>query len=310
MRYRAHARPALAPLSFALPAGTTLTVAGPSGAGKTTLLRAITGLVPATGSVSLNGRTLDALPPQERKAALVPQNDALVETMTLRENLRFICTDAARVEQIAADFGIADVLASRPRSVSGGQRQRAAIARAVLSDPAVLLLDEPFAHLDPPLRADMARYLGRARGALAGPMVYVTHDHAQAVAAGDLLAILINGELRDIGPPMRVYARPAHVEAARFFGERAMNVIDAPDAFFPGDALVGIRAEDIRIAPGTSAQVLSREETGADVFLRVRCAYGEVVVRARREISGEALEIDFPRAALCRFDRRSGERID
>ncbi|MBV8372801.1 MAG: ABC transporter ATP-binding protein, partial [Candidatus Eremiobacteraeota bacterium] len=152
--YGSHA-PALADVSLNVAAGRTLAVVGPSGAGKTTLLRAIAGLLrPRSGDVTLDGRSILELTPQARRIALVFQDDALIPTMSVRANLTFAlrartAASAAQIRETATALHVAELLERRPREISGGERQRASIARALLSDPRALLMDEPLAHLDP-----------------------------------------------------------------------------------------------------------------------------------------------------------------
>ena len=135
---------------------------------------------------------------------------------------------------------VAERLERRPRQLSGGERQRASIARALLSEPSVLLLDEPLAHLDPSLRRSVRDEIIGVRQRFAGPVLYVTHDHVDAMSVGDRLAVLIDGRLEDIGEPQRVYDAPRTVAVARFLGERPMNFFDEESA------LVGIRPERVR----------------------------------------------------------------
>ncbi|MGA8386015.1 MAG: ABC transporter ATP-binding protein, partial [Candidatus Cybelea sp.] len=226
--YPRHARPALDCVSLEVSRGTTLAIVGPSGAGKTTLLRVIAGLLRASsGDVRMDGTSIAALAPQERRAALVFQDDALFDNMTVRENLRFALrrnggAPEVRVTELASSLHVAERLERRPRQLSGGERQRASIARALLSEPSVLLLDEPLAHLDPSLRRSVRDEIIGVRQRFAGPVLYVTHDHVDAMSVGDRLAVLIDGRLEDIGEPQRVYDAPRTLAVARFLGERPM----------------------------------------------------------------------------------------
>lgn len=305
--YPGRSTPAINGVTFDVAGGTTLAIVGPSGAGKTTLLRAIAGLLRLRGGdIVLDGRSLRRLPPQQRRIALVFQDDALFTNMTVRDNLRFAVRGAtqAREERIvamAAALHVGDYLEQRPRRLSGGERQRAAIARALLSEPAALLLDEPLAHLDPSLRRSVRDEIAGVHQRFAGPMLYVTHDHVDAMSVGDVLAVMIDGRLEDIGDPQRVYDRPHSVAVARFLGERPMNL------FTLDGAMVGIRPERVEMVEdgALTGRVVRREPTGADAYLDVMTGYGSLSVRVPASHSartGDDVHLDLPAQWLCRFE--------
>jgi ABC-type sugar transport system ATPase subunit len=312
-RYPGHPRPALDRVSIEVGDGTTLAVVGPSGAGKTTLLRVIAGLLRAhDGDVRLNGESLLEKPPQERRIALVAQDDALFANMSVRENLRFALRrrerSEARVRATAAALHVEPHLDRRPRQLSGGERQRASIARALLSDPAALLLDEPLAHLDPSLRRSVRDEVIGVRQRFAGPILYVTHDHVEALSVGDRLAVLIGGGIEDAGEPQRVYDSPRTVGVARFLGERPMNLIEN-DAY-----TMGIRPEHVRLTPSgaLSGRVVRRESTGADAYLDVETERGLLTVRVSSSDGarvGDRVTLELPSESLRRFDRATGTAI-
>ena len=302
--------PALDRISFEVPDGATLAIVGPSGAGKTTLLRIVAGLLRASsGDVLLDGASVAALPPQQRRVALVFQDDALLRNMTVRENLRFALRDrsngGARIDATAAALHVAAYLDRRPSRLSGGERQRASIARALLSDPAALLLDEPLAHLDPSLRRSVRDEVLGVRQRFAGPILYVTHDHVEAMSVGSQLAVLVNGRLEDWGEPQRVYDAPANLTVARFLGERPMNLL-------PGDGVtLGIRPERVRVVAEAAlrGRVARRETTGADAYLDVETARGNVVVRVPLRVAvsaGDLVALELPDDAIRRFDSTTG----
>jgi ABC-type sugar transport system ATPase subunit len=314
-RYPRHSRLALDGVSLDVADGTTLAIVGPSGAGKTTLLRVIAGLLrPHSGEIRLDGAAITSLPPQERRAALVFQDDALFANMTVRENLRFAlrrngAPGDARITAMAAALHVEDRLERRPSQLSGGERQRASIARALLSDPSVLLLDEPLAHLDPSLRRSVRDEIAGVRAGFAGPVLYVTHDHVDAMSVGDRLAVLIDGRLEDVGEPQRVYDMPRTIAVARFLGERPMNLFD------DGSALAGIRPERIRVCAdgGLRGRVTRRETTGADVYLEVETNSGKIVARASAgdgSRPGDLVGLDLPLSSLRRFDKASGAALE
>jgi ABC-type sugar transport system ATPase subunit len=307
-----HGDPALDRVSIDVAEGKTLAVVGPSGAGKTTLLRAIAGLLAIrAGDVLLDGESVARLTPQERRIALVFQDDALFDNMTVRQNLRFAQRRGASPDHVAATASALHVdrhLDRRPRQLSGGERQRASIARALLSDPVALLLDEPLAHLDPSLRRSVRDEVIGVRQRFAGAILYVTHDHVEAMSVGDSLAVLFEGRIEDVGEPQRVYDSPRTVDVARFLGERPMNLLT------DGGAIVGIRPERVELgADGTlRGRILRREPTGADAYLDVETSRGTIAVRvaASRDLSaGQLVGLDLPERHVRRFDPQTGIAI-
>lgn len=302
---------ALDGVSIDVAGGKTLAVVGPSAAGKSTLLRVLAGLLrPKSGDVMLHGKSVAALAPQQRRMALVFQDDALFGNMTVRGNLRFALRNGhrrepERVEETARALHVGATLDRRPRELSGGERQRASIARALLSDPEVLLLDEPLAHLDPALRRSVRDEVIGVRERFAGPIVYVTHDHAEAMSVGDELAVLIAGRIEDTGEPQRVYDAPRSVEVARFLGDRPMNLLD------DGDTFLGIRPERVAIVAGGALRgtVVRTESTGADAYVLVSTPRGELTARVaalQAPRAGDAVEIGLPDAFVRRFDKGTG----
>jgi multiple sugar transport system ATP-binding protein len=316
--YASRSNQALGGVSIAVPRGRTLAVVGPSGAGKTTLLRAIAGLIaPRGGDIRLDGRSIVGLPPQERRIAFVFQDDALFANMTIRSNLRFGIRAKAddaeeRIAATAAALHFGEHLDRKPRELSGGERQRASIARALLSQPAALLLDEPLAHLDPSLRLSVRDEVVGIRERYGGPIVYVTHDHGEAMSVGDELAVLIGGRIEDSGEPQRVYDAPRNVSVAKFLGDRPMNLVSG------NGVVTGIRPEHVRIAPapGTGAvrgRVKRRESTGADAYLHVETEGGEIVARvpaADPMRVDDLATLEFPAEFVRRFDSITGTAVE
>jgi multiple sugar transport system ATP-binding protein len=210
-----------------------------------------------------------------------------------------------RLTETATALHVAEHLDRRPRKLSGGERQRASIARALLSDPLALLLDEPLAHLDPALRRSVRDEVIGVRQRFAGPILYVTHDHVEAMSVGDLLAVLVNGRIEDVGEPQRVYDSPRSLAVARFLGERPMNL------FEDGATIAGIRPERILLDPqgALRGRVVRRESTGADAFLEVESARGTLAVRVAAEepaSAGDLVALELPGDAMRRFDPQTG----
>jgi iron(III) transport system ATP-binding protein len=168
-------------ISFAIPEGSVFLILGPSGCGKTTLLRLLAGFLrPDRGEIRLGGRTASSqgflLPPRERRIGMVFQSLALWPHLSARSHLKYAGQDEAGAEALLRAVGLADLRSRRPDSLSGGQRQRLAIARALAGRPRILLLDEPFAHLDPPCRLEMNRILRRMWDESRPTVCCVTHE--------------------------------------------------------------------------------------------------------------------------------------
>jgi molybdate transport system ATP-binding protein len=214
--------------------GRCLAIAGPSGAGKTTLLRIAAGLTrPAYGRVECGGRTwLDTergidVPAEHRRAGFVFQDYALFPHMTALANVAYAGGgDAASLlERLGID---AQTAARKPGALSGGERQRVALARALARDPAVLLLDEPLAALDPRTRAHAARELAATLATVDIPTLLVTHDFTEAALLGDEVAILDRGSIVQRGAPSELAARPASAFVADFTGAVVLTGTAAP----------------------------------------------------------------------------------
>ncbi|MGC1380248.1 MAG: ABC transporter ATP-binding protein [Candidatus Baltobacteraceae bacterium] len=313
--YPSRSSRALDSVSLDVGDGTTLAVVGPSGAGKTTLLRAIAGLIDAaSGDIRLDGTSIRALPARHRRVAMVFQDDALFANMSVRENLRFAlrggasATGDVAMAAAAVALHVVEHLDRPPRRLSGGERQRVSIARALLSDPRALLLDEPLAHLDPSLRRSVRDEVIGVRQHFAGPILYVTHDHVEAMSVGDALAVLIDGKVVDAGPPQRVYDAPRTIAVARFLGERPMNL------FEDGNLILGIRPERIRLSAEAAlrGRVVGREPTGADAYLDVQTPRGSFAVRVpatESTVVGDLVGLDLPPEGVRRFDPQGGAAV-
>jgi molybdate transport system ATP-binding protein len=217
-------------LEFRAAAGVTV-LFGPSGAGKTLTLDSIAGFTaPEEGRILLDDEILfDAasgvsLPPRARHCGYVFQNYALFPHMTLRQNLTFAAERRPRLErhrkvnEMLEHFHLADAAGRRPHELSGGEKQRCSIARALIGSPRILLLDEPARGLDAPLRAEFYTLLRQVRAEFALPTVLVTHDLEECFELGDEMLILREGRLVQGGPPRAVAERPANVEVARLLG--------------------------------------------------------------------------------------------
>jgi ABC-type sugar transport system ATPase subunit len=239
-------RPAVDAVDLATEEGEYLVLLGPSGCGKTTLLRMIAGLEqPTAGEVRIGGEVVNGLPPRARRIAMVFQSYALYPHKTVRQNIEFplkaerVPGDRrrARAEEAADMLGLSDLLSRRPRQLSGGERQRVALARALVREPSVFLLDEPLSNLDAKLRATARDDLKSFHERVGTTTIYVTHDQVEAMGMGDRIVVMLDGQVRQVGPPQAVYEQPADTFVATFLGSPPMNLIRTDGA------IVGFRPE-------------------------------------------------------------------
>ncbi len=214
--------------------GETLVLFGPSGCGKTVLLRAIAGLEPAAYcTVSIDGRDVSRLGPEGRGIGMAFQNFALYPHMTARENIASPLqargiegAEAERkVEAVAGLLRITHVLGQAPRALSNGQKQRTALARALVGEPRVLLLDDPLRNVDAKLRYEMRLELPRLLRRAGAATIYVSQDYREAMALGDRVAIIQDGRIAQAAAPGEVYDTPVSVAVARLFGDPPINLL-------------------------------------------------------------------------------------
>src|SRR5438874_655764 len=274
--------------------GEFVSLVGPSGCGKSTTLNLIAGLdQPTSGSIRIDGKPVEGLEPGERDIAMVFQSYALYPHKDVRGNLAFPL-EVARLERSEIDkriaetaelLGISKLLSRKPRELSGGQRRRVALGRALVRKPRVYLLDEPLSNLDAGLRAQMRAELRRLHQRLRATFLYVTHDQAEAMTLSDRIAVLRAGELQQTGTPREIYQRPVNRFVAEFFGTPRINVVPASALGLSGGELAGIRPEQLEVAvAGASgareAVVEQTELTGAEVWVTLRAGNESLVARA------------------------------
>jgi putative spermidine/putrescine transport system ATP-binding protein len=200
---------------------------GPSGCGKTTTLNLVAGLIPISGGdILIGNRVVNDLDPKDRDIAMVFQNYALYPNKTVYKNLAFPLkmrklpnADIDRkVQEAAKVLDITHLLERRPRELSGGQQQRVALARSMVMEPKVLLLDEPLSNLDARLRLEMRTELQRVQKETGVTMIFVTHDQAEALALADRIVVMKSGKIEQIGSPEDIYNRPTSSFVADFVG--------------------------------------------------------------------------------------------
>jgi len=213
-----------------------MVIVGPSGCGKSTLLRLIAGLESVDdGDIWIGERIVNDLPPNERKIAMVFETESLYPHFTIDQNLSFGLklrhTPADeivdRVKRAASSMSLPRILNRKPKELSAGQRQQAAIGRAIVQKPDVFLMDEPLSKLDPKLQESARAEIGKLHKRLDTTFIYVTHDQLQAVTMGDRIAVLNEGRLQQVASPMALYKRPINLFVAGFIGSPSMNCFDA-----------------------------------------------------------------------------------
>ncbi|QFS95808.1 polyamine ABC transporter ATP-binding protein [Roseibium aggregatum] len=214
-------------MSMDIPDGSFVTLLGPSGCGKTTTLRMIAGLIdPSEGDITIKGQRINDVPIHRRNLGLVFQNYALFPHKTIAENVAFGLkyrdipkADAEKKVRDALELVQLPHVSDRyPKQLSGGQQQRIALARAIVIEPDVLLLDEPLSALDANLREDMRVELKRIQHQIGITTVFVTHDQSEALAMSDRIVVMSNGRVEQIGTPQEVYNTPASEFVSRFLG--------------------------------------------------------------------------------------------
>jgi multiple sugar transport system ATP-binding protein len=262
----------LADLDLTIPDGDFLVLLGPSGCGKTTALRIAAGLeTPTGGRFFIGDRDVTALPPRARDIAMVFQSYALYPHLKVRDNIGYPLKIrkqpkdqiSREVERVAGALGLDGHLDRKPRHLSGGQRQRVALARAIIRNPAAFLMDEPLSNLDAQLRVRMRLEIKRLQQDLGTTTLYVTHDQVEAMTMADRIAVMKDGLLQQLAPPLELYSRPANTFVARFVGSPPMNILSGtvsegmfrceagtlavPEGTPAGDMLAGFRPEAARL---------------------------------------------------------------
>lgn len=223
-------------VNVSVESGELVVILGPSGCGKTTILRSIAGLEPInSGSIFVDGDDISDRPPGERDLAFVFQSPTLFPHKTVRENIRFgidiksnlsMSEKRQRVEAAASLLSIEKLLDRSPDELSGGQRQRVSIARALVTDPAGFLLDEPFAALDANLRKELQVEFKKLHRRLKTATLFVTHDQSEAMSLADRIVVIRDGRVQQRGTPGEVYEDPENAFVARFIGSPSTNFFD------------------------------------------------------------------------------------
>lgn len=319
-------------ISLDIRSGEFVSLLGASGCGKTTLLRIVAGLESVTsGNVEIDGRDVTGLPPEQRDIAMMFQSYALLPHLSVAENVRFplrmrrigtVSEQREKVREALETVQLGHLADRRPRQLSGGQQQRVAFARAIVSRPKVLLLDEPLSNLDARLREDMQVELIDIHKRLGLTTLFVTHDQEEALSLSDRVILINEGNIEQEGAPAEIYARPATRFASSFLG--AANLLPATIAdgatgpvatladgqtlplrsqeMARGRATLALRQEDIALlAPDEAVgQQLVKAEIRTRVYLGARNRY---VIR----LGGEQIRVLAPHETL--FDRGDEVRL-
>ncbi|WP_158816284.1 ABC transporter ATP-binding protein [Methylocapsa sp. S129] len=341
----------LSDISLTAETGEIVVVFGPSGAGKTVLLRLIAGVEePDEGAIFLQGRDVADAPPEARGLGMAFQNFALFPHMSAYDNIASALTARerspaiikAKVDNVAKLLKISHVMQHAPRELSNGQKQRTALARALVADPRILLLDDPLRNVDAKLRYEMRLELPSLLKASGSTVLYVTQDYKEAMALGDKIAVLLEGGFVQIATPTEVYRAPATLGVARLFGDPTINVIPAEPSLRDGrsvfdlggvslslparyaavagkSCMLGIRPESIIVEEAPSAEsfpveVVAITPLNEKSVLLLRTYDGREILAAEagveqssRRIGAACARLDAD--AVLVFDAASGRRI-
>ncbi|WP_315754438.1 MULTISPECIES: ABC transporter ATP-binding protein [unclassified Bradyrhizobium] len=257
-------------VSLTVEPGEIVAVFGPSGSGKTVLLRMIAGMFePDDGDILVGGRSIVDAPPEQRGIGMAFQNFALFPHMSARDNIASglratgAADTAAKVTAMSRLLKIEHVLGHKPRELSNGQKQRTALARALIGSPEVLLLDDPLRNVDAKLRYEMRLELPSLLRRSSAAVLYVTQDYREAMAIADRIAVLINGRLMQVARPEEIYARPASVAVARLFGDPSINLAEVTPV-----------AEQGRLTASVAGALIRLDADGLPTNMRERCWLG------------------------------------
>jgi multiple sugar transport system ATP-binding protein len=332
--------------SFTVKDGDFFCLLGPSGCGKTTTLRMIAGLeLPTAGEIMLGGNNVTFNRASERDIAFVFQLFALYPHMNVRENIGFPlkCDGVARdeirrrVEETAQILRITDLLNKPVSSLSGGDRQRVALGRAIVRKPLAFLMDEPLGALDSEFRHVMCGELRALHNRLKATTVYVTHDQLEAMSMADTIAVMNQGVIEQLASPREIYERPASLFVADFIGSPAMNFLDtraglslgsdslmldgmsvkipsAREAIIESDLVLGVRPEHVRLDDSSAirGEVFGVEYLGTTQVITITTKHGMVRARVdanRKAIIGDHVGLSFQSEKLSVFDKASGRAL-
>jgi multiple sugar transport system ATP-binding protein len=332
--------------TMTIPDGSFFVLLGPSGCGKTTTLRMIAGLeMPTSGRILLGDEDVTFRRAAQRDIAFVFQLFALYPHLNVYNNLAYPLRSQglaksemrARIDEVARLLRIDDMLAKRPSQLSGGDRQRVALGRAIVRRPKAFLMDEPLGTLDTEFRDLMCQELRQLHDRIDATTVYVTHDQVEAMSMGDYIAVMNRGEILQAGTPDEVYNHPASVFVADFIGSPPMNMLpfEGPiaaggdsvsvagasihvpvllEGLDHGTGILGARPEHIRLSDSAAlrGRVFGIEYTGARKLLAVDTDVGRVRVRSANTVDaqiGDTVGLDFLTSRLSVFDGKTEKAL-
>jgi len=285
-------------------AGEVLCLLGPSGCGKTTTLRMIAGLETTTeGEVRIAGKRVNEMKPSERDVAMVFQFYALYPSLTVAENLAFplLGENMAeaeinhRVEVVAGKLALGDVLHRRPGNLAEGEKQRVAVARAIVRDPNCFLFDEPLSRLDVELRQAMRGQIKGILSELSKATVIVTHDQLEALTMADRIAVMRDGGIEQVASPHDIFAKPKNIFVAGFIGTPAMNLLDAVLLDYDaGQARFKVADQEVSLAVEAATADLA---VGSDVTLGIRPRAYDVVSESGADTFSATVDLIEPMGA-------------
>jgi len=331
--------------TFTIEDGEFFMLLGPSGCGKTTTLRMMAGLeLPTSGEIYIDGEEVANRRASQRDIAFVFQMFALYPHMNVRRNIGYPlrsqgvsrAATKAKVEEIARLLGITDILDRPVGGLSGGDRQRVALGRAIVREPKAFFMDEPLGALDAEFREHMAEELRALHDRMGATTVYVTHDQLEAMQMGDKIVVMNHGVVEQFGVPQDLYDWPATLFVAGFLGSPPMNVLRFDGAVAQGAEVLdlagaaiavpaaregacgalalGVRPEHVHLEAeaGYRAQVLATEYLGTTQIVTLRTAQGEVKARIPSDIhvrEGETTGLRFDARNVTLFDAASGRAL-
>lgn len=331
--------------SFTIEDGEFFMLLGPSGCGKTTTLRMIAGLeLPTSGEIYLDGEEISQRPPSERDIAFVFQMFALYPHMNVYKNMSYPLVSQgmpraqvkAKVAEVAEILGITDILKRPVGGLSGGDRQRVALGRAIVRDPKAFMMDEPLGALDAEFRERMSEELRALHDRMGATTVYVTHDQLEAMQMGDKIVVMNNAVVEQYGTPQQVYDKPATMFVADFIGSPSMNFLAFDGAVAEGETQVhlggqplgipaqrqgasgplvyGVRPEHISFSDtgGYRGEVLATEYLGTTQIVTLATPCGEVKARidsAQTATVGEKIGLHFDARTVTLFDKTTGHAL-